>query len=262
MGIRVVLTLFLAVTILFIFGMNQEAFARGPITITPGVDSGRCDSTPPPTSAHELGVGFPPTQLIGVDPNKENGGSTNSACPLFDGSDFNTEIEIVNLSLVSYHTVWYVGDPADSTFAATFFTNSDYTLSGDGGGPVPAFKIDREASDPGGKNHPLIFESMTQDGIFEPGETWRFIIQDFSSPLAASRLASPMVPSSDEGNSVLSSGSIIAVPVSDGGQFVGGEIIPLDTTMILLAGTQMTAAWLIPVIVSAVGIGIVIARKL
>jgi len=42
---------------------------------------------------------------------------------------------------------------------------------------------------------------------------------------------------------------------------VGGEMIPLDTTMILLAGTQMNAAWMIPVIVSAIGIGIVIARK-
>ncbi len=44
-------------------------------------------------------------------------------------------------------------------------------------------------------------------------------------------------------------------------QAVGGELIPLDTTMVLLAGTQMTAAWMIPVIVSAIGIGIVIARK-
>ena len=42
---------------------------------------------------------------------------------------------------------------------------------------------------------------------------------------------------------------------------VGGELIPLDTTMILLAGTQTTASWLIPVIVSAIGIGIIIARK-
>ncbi len=42
---------------------------------------------------------------------------------------------------------------------------------------------------------------------------------------------------------------------------VGGEIIPLDSTMVLIAGTQMTAAWMIPVIVSAIGIGIVIARK-
>ena len=42
---------------------------------------------------------------------------------------------------------------------------------------------------------------------------------------------------------------------------VGGELIPLDTTSLLLAGAQANALWLIPVIVAAVGIGIVIARK-
>jgi len=42
---------------------------------------------------------------------------------------------------------------------------------------------------------------------------------------------------------------------------VGGEMIPLDTSALLLAGAQMNAVWLIPVIVSAIGIGIVIARK-
>jgi len=42
---------------------------------------------------------------------------------------------------------------------------------------------------------------------------------------------------------------------------VGGEIIPLDSTMVLAAGAQYTAAWMIPVIVSGIGIGIVIARK-
>jgi len=42
---------------------------------------------------------------------------------------------------------------------------------------------------------------------------------------------------------------------------VGGEMIPLDSTMVLVGGAQYTAAWMIPVIVSAIGIGIVIARK-
>jgi len=42
---------------------------------------------------------------------------------------------------------------------------------------------------------------------------------------------------------------------------VGGEFIPLDTTMVLVAGTQITAAWMIPVIVSGIGFAIVIARK-
>jgi hypothetical protein len=45
------------------------------------------------------------------------------------------------------------------------------------------------------------------------------------------------------------------------GQAVGGEMIPLDATMILVAGTHTAAAWMIPVIISAIGIGIVIARK-
>jgi len=43
---------------------------------------------------------------------------------------------------------------------------------------------------------------------------------------------------------------------------VGGELINLESTAILLAGTHSVAAWMIPVIVSAIGIGIVIARKL
>ncbi len=42
---------------------------------------------------------------------------------------------------------------------------------------------------------------------------------------------------------------------------VGGEFIPLDATMVLVAGTHTAAAWMIPVIISAIGIGIVIARK-
>jgi len=42
---------------------------------------------------------------------------------------------------------------------------------------------------------------------------------------------------------------------------VGGELIPVDSTALLLAGAQANALWLIPAIVSAIGIGIVIARK-
>lgn len=42
---------------------------------------------------------------------------------------------------------------------------------------------------------------------------------------------------------------------------VGGELIPIDSTSLLLAGSQITAAWLIPAIVSGIGIAIVIAKK-
>jgi len=42
---------------------------------------------------------------------------------------------------------------------------------------------------------------------------------------------------------------------------VGGEFIGIDSTMVLAAGAQYTAAWMIPVIVSGIGFAIVIARK-
>jgi len=42
---------------------------------------------------------------------------------------------------------------------------------------------------------------------------------------------------------------------------VGGDMIQMQTTSVLAAGAQYTAAWMIPVIVSAIGIAIVIARK-
>jgi len=42
---------------------------------------------------------------------------------------------------------------------------------------------------------------------------------------------------------------------------VGGEFIGIETVSVLAAGAQYTAAWMIPVLVSAIGIGIVIARK-
>jgi len=42
---------------------------------------------------------------------------------------------------------------------------------------------------------------------------------------------------------------------------VAGTVLQIDTTAVLVAGTQMTASWMIPVIVSGIGIGIVIARK-
>ena len=42
---------------------------------------------------------------------------------------------------------------------------------------------------------------------------------------------------------------------------IGGEFIGIDSTALLLYYSQNTASWMIPVIVSGIGIGIVIARK-
>ncbi len=43
---------------------------------------------------------------------------------------------------------------------------------------------------------------------------------------------------------------------------IGGKIVPIDSAALLLAGAQMNAAWMIPVIVSGIGFAIVILRKL
>ncbi len=50
---------------------------------------------------------------------------------------------------------------------------------------------------------------------------------------------------------------LTVIPVSA----IGGDMIQMETTSILVAGAQYTAAWMIPVIVSGIGIAIVIARK-
>ena len=42
---------------------------------------------------------------------------------------------------------------------------------------------------------------------------------------------------------------------------VGGEFIGIDSVSVLVAGAQNTASWMIPIIVSAIGIGIIILRK-
>jgi len=42
---------------------------------------------------------------------------------------------------------------------------------------------------------------------------------------------------------------------------IGGEMIPVDTTALLVAGAQTNALWLIPIIGTAVGLGVVLAKK-
>lgn len=46
-----------------------------------------------------------------------------------------------------------------------------------------------------------------------------------------------------------------------GGQAIGGEYFPLDTSALLLAGVQTNLAWIIPIAVSSVGIGVFLLRK-
>ena len=123
------------------------------------------------------------------------------------------------------------------------------------------FRIDNEACDPGGVNHPLFSESITANCIFEPGETWAFIIDGFTTvggpPGPATALGSIGVPSPEIfGPLAISTGSIIAL--HDEGPAVGGTSIPIDTTALLVAGAQTISPWLILGVLSAVGIGLAV----
>ena len=42
---------------------------------------------------------------------------------------------------------------------------------------------------------------------------------------------------------------------------IGGKLLPIDTTDLLLAGVQTNLAWIVPVVLSAVGIGIFVIRR-
>ena len=57
------------------------------------------------------------------------------------------------------------------------------------------------------------------------------------------------------------SGSVLPLPGIVNRCTVGGDLIPLDSSSLILAGAQMNAAWMIPVILSGIGFAIVIARK-
>ena len=42
---------------------------------------------------------------------------------------------------------------------------------------------------------------------------------------------------------------------------IGGELLPIDTTTLLVAGAKTNAAWLIPLVLSAAGIGLVFLKR-
>jgi hypothetical protein len=175
-----------------------------PVTVAHS-DLASCDFLAVPSAVDELGDPslFPPDELIlSVDTT-----TMTSACPSTDTPAVNALITTTNMTAFDFVEVWYVADPE------TVLTNADGIVNGE-----LAFRIDLV-----GLNTPLIFESMTPDGVFEAGETWDFIIDDYFNTLGigADAFFSPGgVGGGSPGGP--SSGSIIA-------------IIPEPSTVLLLA---------------------------
>ena len=108
-------------------------------------------------------------------------------CPEdYEGIGTNVQVRITNLTNRDFPDVYYVGDVHDDGSFETMFTNVD-ELVGDitppGNTPAPglAFKIDAQ-----GKNTPLVYESIAPDEVFQAGETWEFVIQEYWNMFALS----------------------------------------------------------------------------
>ncbi len=122
----------------------------------------------------------------------------------------NALVLITNMTGVPWFDVWYVADPE------TTLTNQDGLVN-----QCLAFKIDNV-----GLNRPLVHESLNPDLVFEPQETWWFIIQDYVNalqlpPSALGSIGVGYLSANTEGTAGFSSGSIIAIP-APGAILLGG----------------------------------------
>lgn len=165
------------------------------------VNADECDFLAVPKIVDELGIPgvFPDDEIIDAEATFTN----EIACP-DSYQDFgvpNSLVVITNLTPTTFDNLWYVADPQ------TRFSNVDGFVNGE-----EAFKIDTV-----GLNRPLVFESATADGLFEPGETWHFVVDNYSNTLSLppSALLSPGRVGALSGGDDVSSASIIATRVPE-----------------------------------------------
>jgi len=218
-----------------------------------------CDPLSIPPNVHELGEGtiglgatgpFPLDEEIDV----EALSIEVSPCPTADNPiKANFVVSITNVSPITYVDLWYVAEPT------TAISNIDGTVTETFPLPGPdgfAFRIDSSDSPGGcGAHCPLFSETLTSDGVFEPGETWDFIIQDY----AHTSLGPSAINSLNFGSSSTSSGSILAVAAVESP--VGGTYLPIDQSALLLAGAQSISMWMIPVILAGVVVGVFVIKR-
>lgn len=183
-----------------------------PMTVT-SLETPSCDVLPSLSFVHELGNAplFPANELI----SSNSGNTLASACPSMDNPNIpNRFVRMTNLSGIAWFEVFYVAD-AIGPLGGTTISNEDGLVNAG-----QAFRIDRV-----GVNRPLLAESFINDGIFAPGETWRFVIDDYfnTSGIPASNFRSIGVGAFSPGGP--SSGSIIArVPEPAAGAALAGAV--------------------------------------
>jgi len=156
---------------------------------------------------HELGIGFPADELIGAIQVLWQG---HIPCPVDYMGGSLVQVQITNLSINDWEGLVYVADPE------TTLSNNDGSIADT---LAPTIFTDAFVIDAVGANTPLVFESMIQDNIFQAGETWEFVIQEYNNVLGLNpglldswdQVSRGMVAGASVGGPP-SSGSIIAIP--------------------------------------------------
>lgn len=95
------------------------------------------------------------------------------ACPGSDGTQANWLVTMTNLTDRYWSDLFYVADWTETVFSNVDGDADDFAAPDHW---YRAFRIDSV-----GLNRPLVFESLTPDDVFEPGETWQFIVDDYSN---------------------------------------------------------------------------------
>lgn len=171
------------------------------------VNTPQCDDLFIPQEVDEIGdfLEFPSDEALA---HFDRGPTADPSCPAHDQTFIpNALVEIRNLTGKAWTDVWYVADDE------TNITNFDGEANDIGFPPLTeAFRIDAI-----GVNRPLVFESIAANGIWDIGETWRFILQDYTNTLglppdAISSIGVGSASSPSASGIIDSSGSIIAVP--------------------------------------------------
>jgi hypothetical protein len=139
------------------------------------VDDARCDAIPNQTFSHEIGENsFPLNELIQVFV----GPAPTTRCVGDDGVMNDFVVQIINLSPIAYVDLFFVADDG------ILIGNADGMAEDLINAPgifADAFKIDGTVTITG-INDTLMGESATVNEIFEPGESWRFIVTNVIFP--------------------------------------------------------------------------------
>jgi len=183
-------------------------------------DDSRCDAIPNQTLPHEIGetTAFPIDERILVVVSA----ITSFACVGDDGAPNDFVVQMTNLSSYSYTDLFFVADSAISIGNADGMVMD---LLNAPGVVSDAFRIDGTVTL--GVNNPLINESGIVNEIFEPGETWRFLVTNVLFPASV-----PPTLIFDSAGGF--SGSSLGYPPSTA-SILGTQVVPEPSPGLLVA---------------------------